>query len=105
MVVTFRSKASADVVMFGDVAVRLLKSMGHSGVVPSAIVAEDVGAALCQLKQAVEADKAASARPEPRQLSEEGSDQPAVSLANRALPLIELLTAAAAAQCDVMWDK
>ena len=58
MLVTFRSKASADVVMFGDVAVRLLKLMGHSGVVLSAILAEDVGAALCQLKQAVEADKA-----------------------------------------------
>ena len=58
MLVTFRSKASADVVMFGDVAVRLIKLMGHSGVVPSAILAEDVGAALCQLKQAVEADKA-----------------------------------------------
>ena len=58
MLVTFRSKASADVVMFGDVAVRLIKLMGHSGVVPSAIFAEDVGAALCHLKQAVEAEVA-----------------------------------------------
>ena len=91
--------------MFGDVAARLIKLMGHSGVVPSAILAEDVGAALCQLKQAVEADKTASAGDEPSQIREEDSGQPAVSLANRALPLIELLTAAAAAQCNVMWDK
>jgi hypothetical protein len=52
MLVTFRSKASADAVMFGDVAVRLIKLKGHNGVVLSAILAEDVGAALCQLKQA-----------------------------------------------------
>ncbi|MGH8579400.1 MAG: DUF1840 domain-containing protein [Gammaproteobacteria bacterium] len=105
MLVTFRSKASADVVMLGDVAVRLLKLMGHSGTVPGAILAEDVGAALLRLKQAVEADKAASAGSQRSQIREEDSDQPAVSLANRALPLIELLTAAAAAKCTVMWDK
>ncbi|MBE0436458.1 MAG: DUF1840 family protein, partial [Methylomicrobium sp.] len=28
-----------------------------------------------------------------------------VSLAHRALPLIELLTAAAKANCNVMWDR
>jgi len=28
-----------------------------------------------------------------------------VDLAHRAFPLIELLTAAAAAHCDVMWDR
>lgn len=104
MVVTFRSKASADVVMFGDVAVRLIKLMGHSGVVPSAILAEDVGAALRRLKQAVEADKAEAAGNYSSQTGND-SDPPAVSLANRALPLIELLTAAAAAKCNVMWDK
>jgi hypothetical protein len=105
MLVTFRSKASADVVMFGDVAVRLIKLMGHSGVVPSAIFAEDVGAALCQLKQAVEADKAEAVGKHSSQTEQDDSDPAAVSLANRALPLIELLTAAAAAKCNVMWDK
>lgn len=105
MVVTFRSKVSADVVMFGDVAIRLIKLMGHSGVVPSAILAGDVGAALCQLKQAVEADKAEAAGNHSSQTEEDDSDPSAVSLANRALPLMELLTAAAAAKCNVMWDK
>lgn len=105
MLVTFRSKASADVVMFGDIAVRLIKLMGHSGVVPSALLAEDVGTALCQLKQAVEADKAEAAGKHSSQAEKDDSDPPVVSLANRALPLIELLTAAAAAKCNVMWDK
>jgi hypothetical protein len=105
MLVTFRSKASADVVMFGDVAVRLIKLMGHSGVVPSAILAEDVGAALCQLKQAIEANKAEGAGKHSSQTGKDDSDPPAVSLANRALPLIDMLTAAGAAKCNVMWDK
>ena len=105
MLVTFRSKASADVVMFSDVAVRLIKLMGHSGVVPSAIFAEDVAASLCQLKQAIEADKAEATGKQSSQTGKDDSDPPAVSLANRALPLIELLTAAAAAKCNVTWDK
>ncbi|MGH8497363.1 MAG: DUF1840 domain-containing protein [Methylococcales bacterium] len=105
MLITFRSKASADVVMFGDVAVRLIKLMGHSGTVPGAILAEDIDTALFKLKQAVEADKAASAGSEPGPIREDDSDPPAVSLANRAQPLIELLTASAAAKCNVMWDQ
>ena len=31
--------------------------------------------------------------------------EPAVSLSHRALPLIELLEAAAKKKCNVMWDK
>jgi hypothetical protein len=46
MLVTFRTAAYADLLMFGDSAVHLLKLMGHSGTVPSALVAEDVPAAL-----------------------------------------------------------
>jgi len=105
MLVTFHSKVSADVTMFGDVAVRLLKLMGHSGTVPGALLADDVAAALVRLKQAVEVDKASSASNEPGDAEEDDSDERAVSLAHRALPLIELLTAAEAAGCNVTWDK
>ncbi|MGH6821249.1 MAG: DUF1840 domain-containing protein [Methylocella sp.] len=105
MLITFRSKAFADVVMFDDVAVKLIKLMGHSGMVPGAILADDVDTALFKLKQAVDGDKTASAGSEPGPISEDDADPPAVSLANRARPLIELLTAAAAAKCNVMWDQ
>ncbi len=40
MIVTFRSKAHADIIMFGDIAIKLLKLMGHSGTVPGALLAE-----------------------------------------------------------------
>ena len=102
MLVTFSCAAYADITMFGDVAVRLLKLMGHSGTVPSALLAEDVQAALERLEAAIEADKRS---PEPER-SETGRDEePAVSLSHRALPVMELLKAAAKAKCDVMWDS
>jgi hypothetical protein len=88
--------------MFGDVAVRLLKLMGHSGTVPSALLGEDVQAALERLEAAVEAGEQL---PEPDDSAQRDDDEPAVSLPHRALPLIELLKAAAKAKCNVMWDS
>jgi hypothetical protein len=97
MLVTFTTKAYADITMFGDVAIAMLKMMGHSGTVPSAIRAEDVPEALRQLKSAVAAGKA----PPPH--VDKDADEPPVSTEHRALPLIELLTAAARDGCGVMW--
>jgi len=94
MLVTFTTKAYADITMFGDVAVALLKMAGHSGTVPSAIRAEDVPAALERLTAAINAGKGAQPT---------GSKDAAVSMAHRALPLINLLTAAAKEKRDVMW--
>ena len=102
MLVTFRSEAYSDITMFGDVAVKLLQLMGHSGTVPGAILAEDVPAALERLKRAVAAQRAVAADQVPAE--EGGGEEPEVSLANRAFPLIELLEASAKAGCHVMWD-
>jgi len=88
--------------MFGDVAARLLKLMGHSGTVPGTILAEDVQAALERLEAGVEADRQS---PEPEASAEEEDGESAVSLSHRALPVIELLKAAAKAKCNVMWDR
>jgi hypothetical protein len=101
MLVTFRTKAYANITMFGDVAVKLLKMMGHSGTVPSAMVADDVPAALERLKQAVAAEKASAAEAPD---AEADAEEPRVTLVHRALPLIELLEAAAAKHCDVIWE-
>jgi hypothetical protein len=102
MLVTFSCPAYASLTMFGDVAIRLLKLMGHSGTVPGALLAEDVQAALERLEAAVEADKQS---PEPGESAVGEDGEPAVSLPHRALPLTALLRAAAKANCDVMWDK
>jgi len=101
MLVTFTTEAYADITMFGDVAIALLKMMGHSGTVPSALRAEDVPAALNRLTAAIEAEKAQEPVEQHEQQDEE--DEPAVSITTRAIPLIDLLTAAARAGANVMW--
>lgn len=98
MLVTFRTDAHGDVVMFGDIAVALLKMMGHTGTVPSAIQAADIPAAVARLRQAL-----AAAPPQVPEDTDDAQDD-TVSLAHRAVPLIELLTAAARAGQDVLWD-
>ena len=103
MLITFKTDAYADIIMFGDVARQLLKMMGHSGTVPGAILADDIPSALERLKRGVESEK--SADTSPPQVGREENDQQTVKLSYRALPLIELLTAAAKKKRDVMWEK
>ncbi len=97
MLVTFTTDAHADITMFGDVALSMLKMMGHSATVPGAILAADVPAALSKLTAAIDAEKDTVA------VEDQDEDEPVVSMANRALPLIDLLAAAAKADCNVMW--
>lgn len=94
---TFTTDAYADITMFGDVALNMLEMMGHSATVPGAILAEDIPAALDQLTIAINAEK-----PLP-QAQDEDDDERVVSIAHRGLPLINLLTAAVKANCNVMW--
>ena len=97
MLVTFTTDAYADITMFGDVALAMLKMMGHSATVPGAILAADVPAALSKLTTAIDADKVSAP------VEDEDAEEPVVSMVNRALPLIDLLAAAANADKDVMW--
>ncbi len=98
MLVKFSTDAYADITMFGADALAMLKMMGHSGTVPSAILAADVPAALSRLTSGIEGAKAVPS------VDDEDEDEPQVSLSHRALPLINLLTAAAKDGCDVMWE-
>ena len=99
MLVTFISDAHENIVMFGDVAIQLIKMMGQSGTVPSAIVAEDVPEALAKLKQALQKVKADASAPD---MTHE--NEPPVRLAHRALPLLQLLQNAEKHHCDVLWS-
>lgn len=101
MLVTFTTADYGDVIMFGDVALAMLRMMGHSPTVPGAILAADVPAALGRLSAAIEAGKG---DPPAVDDDEEATGEPAVSLANRALPLIGLLEAAARSNSRVMWE-
>lgn len=98
MLVTFSTNAYSDITLFGDVALTLLKMMGHSATVPGAILSDDVPEALRRLTAAIQAEK--SSPP----VEDKDGREPVVSIANRALPLINLLTAAAKAGNNVMWE-
>ena len=103
MLVTFNCEVYSDITMFGDVAQRLLALMGHSGTVPGAILAADVLSALDRLKSAIEAEKPVPPTDLPKDNRDGESNERAVSLRHRALPLIELLAAAAKENRNVMW--
>jgi len=103
MLIKFKTTASyPDITMFGEVALKLLGMMGRSGKVPSALSAEDIPAALESLRKGV-ADADAKLEDQPPHEEEEGEER-RVSMHNRALPLIEMLEAAAREDVPVMWE-
>ena len=89
--------------MFGDIAIKLIKSMGHSGSVPGAIKADDLPKALEQLQTSVRAEMVIDQDCDQDQVSDENENY--VSIDKRAKPLIELLEAAIEQNADVMWDE
>lgn len=100
MLIKFDSKVGS-FTMAGDIAVQLLKSMGHSGTVPSAILPAEIPAALGRLKSAVDSSPGAAA--ESSASNDDARKEVWVSLRQRAFPLIDLLTRAAEKGAEVMW--
>jgi len=106
MLVTFHSKAAAQITYFGEIAATLLKLMGQSGTLPGALLAADVPAAIIRLQQGLAA---------PAPLPQGGdSDQPGASdrdtapplqLQLRAYPLLQMLSAAERQGHAVTWEK
>jgi hypothetical protein len=83
--------------------VQLIKAMGHSGTVPSAMLPADLPAALARLKAAVDASPRAA--PVAADDDEKDHREVPVSLRQRAFPLIDLLTRAIDQSAEVMWKK
>lgn len=82
----------------GDVAVTLLRHMGHSGTVPGALLGADVPGALARLEAAV-------AHLPPAEPVDDREAEPGVSLRQRAFPLLEMLRRAAGKGCDITWER
>lgn len=99
MLIKFDSEVGS-FTMDRDIGVQLLRAMGHSGTVPGAILPADIPSALARL-QGLVAKSPPDSRP-PAGKSDEESEV-LVSLQQRAFPLIELLTRAAARGKDVLW--
>lgn len=107
MLVTFKSKAAADVPMYAEHAKMLLSLIGKSLEPESAprgiIVAADVPAALEKLRAAADTSR----RTDRERADASRNDEPAqtvpVGLAQRAFPLIDMLERAARDQRDIVW--
>lgn len=108
MIVIFRSRAAGDVIMFGDIAYRLMEIMGKEPG-PQGIV--DVGQipdAIARLRAALASDKnrhaeiAASETPQ-LEKAPDGSERPLISLTQRAVPLIGLLEESLKRKTPVVW--
>ena len=97
MLITFTSEASANITMFGDIAISLIKAMGQSGKVPGAITATNVPLALEKLEKSL-------AR-YPDEINQDDSEDESVSIHLRAVPLIKMLKASIDREADIMWDR
>lgn len=107
MIVKFSTRVGA-LTMHGDAAVALLRAMGHSGTVPGAILAAELPGALASLQRSLDAQtRAAPVAAEPPEDSEDEDEerQPPVTLAMRAVPLIDMIETAIARNSDLMWER
>ena len=99
MLITFKTSAYANITMLGDVGRKMLEMMDFGSSVPGAIISRDVPAALDNLQMALD-----KLPPKVEPAGEAGEDEPAVSVHTRAIPLVELLQAAAADETHVRWE-
>jgi uncharacterized protein DUF1840 len=103
MLVTFKSGSHSEFTMFAEIAEDLLKMMGHSGTIPSALSAKDIPEALKSLQKAIETEPGSSVDEISVDVDED--EEADVSISGRAYPLVEMLTAAVEDGSTVMWFK
>ena len=106
--VVFRSKAAGEIFMFAETALRIFEIIGRQEAPRGVITAEQVSEALQKLVDAVEEERAQlkSAQDEADLADKQGdvnAQQRAITLGQRAFPLIEMLRAAEKKKVDVTW--
>ncbi|HEU0204033.1 MAG TPA: DUF1840 domain-containing protein [Burkholderiaceae bacterium] len=111
--VVFRSKAAGEIFMFAETARRIFDIIGKEEAPRGVITADQVPEALARLVAAVEEEKAqlkaagAAAQEADRRGAPEAREvEPAsraITLGQRAYPLIEMLRAAQKKRVDVTW--
>ena len=108
MIVTFQSKASGDVIMFADVAHRMMEIMGKEAGDRGIVTVEQLPDALSRLRAAIDADREqrqgqTEEEQPPFEVAPDGRRRPFVSLAQRAAPLAELLEGSLKKKVPVVW--
>jgi hypothetical protein len=106
--VVFRSKAAGEIWMFAETARRIFDILGRSESERGVVTADQVPDALHRLEAAVEQEKAqlkaAAEQADRADKQGDGSARPpAITLGQRAYPLVEMLRAAQKKRVDVTW--
>jgi hypothetical protein len=106
--VVFRSKAAGEIFMFAETARRIFEIIGRQESPRGVITSEQVPDALQRLVVAVDEEKAQlQAAHEEADVADRQGDgtvqQRAITLGQRAFPLIEMLRAAQKKKVDVTW--
>lgn len=103
MLITFKSPASSDVVMFEKNAQELLNILGKDpNALMGIVTVEQFPEAIARLKAAIASESEGHARVEIEGDAEADSDE-VVSIGQRALPFIELLERSLAENVPVTW--
>lgn len=105
MLYEFKSRATGTVVMTQKIAERLLAIIGKSPGPTGIIVPAQMPQAIAALEAAVAAEpaQATAGEDDARDLDDEERAARAVTLAQRAWPLIDMLKSALAADRDITW--
>lgn len=114
MLYTFKSAASADVLMLGEPAKKLIGTIGKDPADTQGIVTVDqLPGAIARLRAAIEEDRARQAELErQRSTDDEAADREAgrsgmaapVGLAQRAWPLLDMMEASLKEETPVIWS-
>lgn len=112
MLITFKSSAGGDVIMFGEVARLMLVTIGKDPMDERGIVTvEQLPSALASLKTAMARDKAERASHAEKERGKDDEDEgihrkdPLISFAQRAVPLVELMGYALKEETPVIWES
>jgi hypothetical protein len=104
--ITFRSDAAADIMMFDDVAKRMMELLGREFTTRGIITVEQLPQAIARLRAAIAEDRAAHAgeydQPE-TEAAPGGAKRAYVGLAQRGVPLVEMFEYSLKAGKPVMW--
>lgn len=100
--ITFRSEVGPDVMMFDEVAHRMMDLLGKERSAQGVVSVEQLPAAIAALKAAIAKDRGAQ-QPQADENDDEAPTNRPVSLAQRALPLVELLEISLARGKPVTW--
>ncbi len=105
MLVIFKSKSAADVVMYAEHA-QLILDLLHKDVKRGVITAAESGEAIATLEREIAAgasSQASNTEASPSPLDQEEPASHHVSFATRVYPLLEMLRASHKRDSDVMW--